>query len=57
MKVLIDTDVVLDVLCGRQEFLEASAAVWKYCEVNKISGVIFAIVSTVPAVSILTGLF
>lgn len=43
VKVLIDTDVVLDVLCGRQEFLEASAAVWKYCEVNKILGVISAL--------------
>lgn len=40
MKVLIDTNVILDVLCGRAEFLEASSRVWKYCEINKLSGVI-----------------
>ncbi len=43
MKVLIDTNVVLDVLCGREEFLEASSRVWKYCEVNKLIGVISAL--------------
>ena len=43
MKVLIDTNVVLDVLCGRAEFLEASSKVWKYCEVNKLIGVISAL--------------
>lgn len=43
MKVLIDTNVILDVLCGRAEFLEASSKVWKYCEVNKIEGVISAL--------------
>lgn len=43
MKVLIDTNVVLDVLCGREEFLEASSKVWKYCEVNKLIGVISAL--------------
>ena len=43
MKVLIDTNVILDVLCGRAEFLEASSRVWKYCEVGKLSGVISAL--------------
>lgn len=43
MKVLIDTNVILDVLCGRAEFLEASSRVWKYCEVNKLNGVISAL--------------
>ena len=43
MKVLIDTNIILDVLCDRTEFLEASSRVWKYCEINKISGVISAI--------------
>lgn len=43
MKVLIDTNVILDVLCGRAEFLEASSRVWKYCEINKLSGVISAL--------------
>ena len=43
MKVLIDTNIILDVLCDRTEFLEASSRVWKYCEINKLSGVISAI--------------
>ncbi len=43
VKVLIDTNVILDVLCSRAEFLEASSRVWKYCEVNKLSGVISAL--------------
>lgn len=43
MKVLIDTNVILDVLCSRTEFLEASSRVWKYCEVNKLTGVISAL--------------
>ena len=40
---LIDTNIILDVLCDRTEFLEASSRVWKYCEINKLSGVISAI--------------
>ena len=43
MKVLIDTNVILDVLCSRQAFLEASEKVFKLCEVNKISGYISAL--------------
>lgn len=43
MKVLIDTNVILDVLCARAEFLEDSSRVWKYCEVNKITGVVSAL--------------
>lgn len=43
MKVLIDTNVILDVLCSRAEFLEASSRVWKYCEINKLSVVISAL--------------
>ena len=43
VKVLIDTNVILDVLCSRTEFLEASSRVWKYCEVNKLTGVISAL--------------
>ena len=40
MKVLIDTNVILDVLCARPDFLKDSSAVWKYCEINKIDGYI-----------------
>lgn len=43
MKMLIDTNVILDVLCARENFLEASSKVWKYCEVNKVDGYISAL--------------
>lgn len=43
MKVLIDTNVILDVLCARADFLEDSSKVWKYCEINKIEGYISAL--------------
>jgi predicted nucleic acid-binding protein len=43
VKVLIDTNVVLDVLCKRPDFFEASSKVWKYCEVKKIEGYICAL--------------
>jgi len=38
MKVWLDTNVILDVLCDRQEFVEASGNVWKQCEVHNIDG-------------------
>ena len=43
MKVLIDTNVILDVLCNRSEFVEDSSREWKYCEVNQIEGYISAL--------------
>lgn len=43
MKILIDTNVILDVLCARENFLEASSKVWKYCEINKADGYISAL--------------
>lgn len=43
MKVLIDTNIILDVLCNRSEFVEDSSRVWKYCEVNQIEGYISAL--------------
>lgn len=43
MKVLIDTNVILDVLCNRSEFVENSSRVWKYCELNQIEGYISAL--------------
>lgn len=43
MKVLIDTNVILDVLCARKEFFEYSSKVWKYCESNKVKGYICAL--------------
>lgn len=43
MRILIDTNVILDVLCARENFLEASSKVWKYCEINKLEGYISAL--------------
>lgn len=43
MKVLIDTNLILDVLCGRQPFLEDAARIFKLCEVKKISGCVSAL--------------
>lgn len=46
MIVLIDTNIILDVLCTRSGLYEASARVMKLCEIGRISGVISAL--TVP---------
>jgi len=43
MKVLIDTNIILDVLFKRPNFYEDSAKVFKLCEVKRISGVISAL--------------
>ena len=43
MKILIDTNVILDVLCNRKDFAEDSLRVFKYCETNHITGYISAL--------------
>ena len=43
MKILIDTNVILDVLCNRPEFISDSLKVFKYCEANQITGFISAL--------------
>ena len=43
MKVLIDTNVILDVLYKREGFYEDSLKIWKLCETRKIDGYIFAL--------------
>lgn len=43
MKVLIDTNIILDVLCNRTEFSENSSKIFKLCEVKKIDGYISAL--------------
>ena len=43
MKVLIDTNIILDVLCNRKDFASDSAMVFKLCEVEKIKGYISAL--------------
>ena len=42
MKLLIDTNVILDVLIKRQTFYDNSKAVLKLCEIRKIQGFITA---------------
>ena len=43
MTVLIDTNVVLDVLCNRTDFVEESKKVLKLCEVKRINGYVSAL--------------
>ena len=43
MKTGSDTNVILDVLCNRPDFLENSLKIWKLCEVKKIEGYISAL--------------
>ena len=43
MKVPIDTNVILDVLCNRLPFVEDAQKVFRLCEVNKITGCISAL--------------
>ena len=43
MKILIDTNVILDVLCSREKFLEYSSKIWKLCEVKKLDGYVSAL--------------
>ncbi len=43
MKVLIDTNIILDVLCKRDGFYKDSAMVWKLCEVKTITGMMSAL--------------
>lgn len=43
MRVLIDTNVILDVLIDRKEFSASAQKVFKLCEVKKIDGFISAL--------------
>ena len=43
MKVLIDTNVILDLLCDRKEFAADASRVFKLCEVHKIEGIVSAL--------------
>lgn len=43
MKVLVDTNVILDVLCNRKEFVEDSLRVFQCCEAQKVTGYISAL--------------
>lgn len=43
MKIWIDTNIILDVLCSRKGFVEDSSKIWKMCETNRIEGYISAL--------------
>ena len=43
MKVLVDTNIILDVLCRRPGFYEDSVKVLKLCEVKQIEGAVSAL--------------
>jgi len=43
MKVLIDTNIILDVLCNRESFVEDASKIFKLCELKKIDGFISAL--------------
>ena len=43
MKVLIDTNIILDVLCNRKDFVDDSLKIFKYCEADQITGYISAL--------------
>ena len=43
MKFLIDTNVVLDVLCAREGFVEAASLIWKRCELGLDEGYLSAL--------------
>ena len=43
MKILIDTNVVLDVLCSRADFVDDSLKIFKYCEAGQLTGYISAL--------------
>ena len=43
MRVLIDTNILLDVLSNRPEFVDMSSKVWKLCETHRVQGFISAL--------------
>ncbi len=43
MKILVDTNVLLDVLCERTEFYDDSAAVWSLAEQGRMTAFIAAV--------------
>lgn len=43
MRVLIDTNIILDVLNNRGEYLASSFAIWKLCKEERIHGYISAL--------------
>lgn len=43
MKILIDTNIVLDVLANREGFAESAAQLFKLCEIGQLQGYVYAL--------------
>ncbi len=43
MRVLIDTNIIIDVLANREGFSEPASQLFKLCEVGKVQGTIYAL--------------
>ena len=43
MKVLIDTNIIMDVLANREGFAEPASQLFKLCEVGKVQGYVYAL--------------
>lgn len=43
MKVLIDTNIVIDLLANRGEFAEPAAQLFRLCEIGRVQGYIYAL--------------
>lgn len=43
MKVLIDTNIIMDVLANREGFSEPASQIFKLCELGKVQGFVYAL--------------
>ena len=43
MKILIDTNIILDVMCDRKGFVEDALKVFRFCETRRLTGCISAL--------------
>ena len=43
MKVLIDTNIIMDVLANREGFAEPASQLFKLCEVGQVQGIVYAL--------------
>lgn len=43
MRVLVDTNIIMDVLANREGFSETASQLFKLCEVGQVQGIIYAL--------------
>lgn len=43
MKVLMDTNIIIDVLANREGFAEPASQLFKFCEIGRMQGIIYAL--------------